>query len=810
MARFYPEGRPPEARGAGDTLPEVSLHQQLSQRFDFLRRLGTGSFGEVFEVEERSTGARYALKIVQVQGDGRRERREIETCLRLDHPRVIRCFEGAVQGPQAFLLLELAETSLATRLRDSLRLAENWQALRQAVEGVAALHARGLVHRDLKPANLLLVGGHLKIADLGLTRGEGLETMTATGTILGTPGYLSPEQARGEKVEAPSDVFSLGVMFYECLELRLPYPNVGPLEMLQLVARGEIEDFHRARHLLAPELLENLRTSLDPDPAARPRDLNAWLERLGDPAGLGELSAAYQRPLRASGDTGRRRRASGDAPRAELSDPHSTVRRRARPGRFPRWLGPVAVLAALLVGVLGAPEAPPAAPSAPEATTAAGAASEAPFDEGFATAIRDRLTDLQGWFVDSQDRLVERRQDGGGEVHELADLDPLRFAVLVRHIPGLVAFEDWLVAGGRPEELDAALVQDLRGTDEFFLRQGLPRPFAPYLGLRPEPRPGVQPGWSYLRGQGMEDLPEGPTWSNTAVRLASDTWLRSRDLERRLRTETPEDLPAEARSFLNLWRRTTAPGADSHYALFESYYGAPSLRVALLHYMREGTETAKSVLYALRRAAREEPGSAALACMLVAACLEDTESYFYSDLAVHPADPLRELPSTPALELVRAILQSRRSGPFQTVAARDTVNRLRRGADEAFRHANSPPFGDTPPERIRRWFSATTWMAFFLHGHLWARAAAEWPDIDARLRTSRPDQWWVSVDRVFYSVRRSHDPRAEMAPLVEAVVRSALDDPAPVPAHASNYHLAAQKSLGELRTTGAWPELLAR
>ena len=271
----------------GPVTPTTVLPEALRARFAVVRHLGTGSCGEVCEVRELATATHYALKLVRLEADVERTRRELETSLRIQHGGVLRCFEVGVHGATAYLLLELAEESLEAVMADPGRRAQAWDLLRQALQGLAALHAAGVVHRDLKPANLLVVRGEARIGDLGLARSLELGTLTAAGLVLGTPAYMAPEQARGERAAAASDVFAMGVMFYELVEGRLPYAgaeHLGLGELLARVARAELVGMNRGRRILAATARAQLESMLHPDPARRPHDLVALHAALGDAA----------------------------------------------------------------------------------------------------------------------------------------------------------------------------------------------------------------------------------------------------------------------------------------------------------------------------------------------------------------------------------------------------------------------------------------------------------------------------------------------------------------------------------------------
>src|SRR5205823_7002223 len=185
-------------------------------------------------------GRRVAVKVVTGAHDPVRIRRfeqEARTAGALEHPNVLAVYDLGEHEGVPFLVTELLEGhTLRTLLRDGALSAPQAQNLiLQLARGLSAAHARGIVHRDLKPENLFVTtDGRLKILDFGLARlttgDPGSQGLTQTGALFGTPGYLSPEQARGEKAGPPSDVFSAGVVFYEMLSGRRAFPGASLIE----------------------------------------------------------------------------------------------------------------------------------------------------------------------------------------------------------------------------------------------------------------------------------------------------------------------------------------------------------------------------------------------------------------------------------------------------------------------------------------------------------------------------------------------------------------------------------------------------
>jgi serine/threonine-protein kinase len=260
----------------------VSLPAPLTGRYRLDGELGRGAFGVVHRVVPIGSGEARALKVFPVHGHGEREARELALACRVEHPHILRGLESGVEEGHAWLLTELADGSLRDAMEDSQRHPEAWELLRQTARGVAALHQQGIVHRDLKPENVLVREGVAKVADFGLARGGGMQTLTASGMIMGTPTYMAPEQAKGKKVSAATDLYALGVIAYELLEGTPPYPpNLSLPELLARIGRGHVDPLVRARGRLVPEAQGAIEAALSPDPGDRPQDAAAWAEQLG-------------------------------------------------------------------------------------------------------------------------------------------------------------------------------------------------------------------------------------------------------------------------------------------------------------------------------------------------------------------------------------------------------------------------------------------------------------------------------------------------------------------------------------------------
>ena len=205
-------------------------------RYQIERMLGAGAMGEVYLAEDPQIGRRVAIKTVRVEEgkpgevEERKRRlvREARAAGRLLHPNVVALFDVGEDQDVLYLAFECVDgMDIAQRLEKDppLTLREALSYVRQAADGLDYAHRQGIVHRDIKPSNLLLgKGGQVKVSDFGIAKlTEQTSDLTMTGSVVGSPHYLSPEQIRGDELDGRSDIFSLGVLFYEILSRRRPF-----------------------------------------------------------------------------------------------------------------------------------------------------------------------------------------------------------------------------------------------------------------------------------------------------------------------------------------------------------------------------------------------------------------------------------------------------------------------------------------------------------------------------------------------------------------------------------------------------------
>ncbi len=216
------------------TNPSTSLQpgMMLGERYEILKSLGEGGMGAVYKAHDHELDRMVALKVIRPELAGhpdilRRFKQELILARQVTHKNVVRIFDLGTADGRKFITMDFVEgRDLKSVLneRGKLPAVEAVPIAQQICRGLEAAHVEGVVHRDLKPQNIMVDdAGRVWLMDFGLARSMELSGLTRTGVLMGTPDYMSPEQARAEKVDARSDLFSLGIIFFEMLTGRLPF-----------------------------------------------------------------------------------------------------------------------------------------------------------------------------------------------------------------------------------------------------------------------------------------------------------------------------------------------------------------------------------------------------------------------------------------------------------------------------------------------------------------------------------------------------------------------------------------------------------
>jgi serine/threonine-protein kinase len=275
--------------GAIEAAEALAPGELFADRYQIEAMIGAGGSGVVFRVRDRGRDGRVlALKVLRPDvaqhdpGALARLARELETTRALDHPNVVRTYDVAEAGGIHFLTMEYVEGPSLRELIDArgpLPVAGAVEATRQVCRALAHAHAHGVLHRDVKPHNAVLTpGGTVKVMDFGAARfADAPRGVTETGALIGTPIYMAPEVLRGEPFDARADVYSAGVLLYECLTGRSPFPSPGPLlVVLTQVLEAAPDDPHALRPEVPRALADLALAAMAKDPAARPASAEAF------------------------------------------------------------------------------------------------------------------------------------------------------------------------------------------------------------------------------------------------------------------------------------------------------------------------------------------------------------------------------------------------------------------------------------------------------------------------------------------------------------------------------------------------------
>lgn len=248
----------------------------LAGRYRLLTPLGHGGAGEVWRAEDSVLARPVAVKLLRrLEGDQmdavERFRTEAQAAARLTNPNVVATYDVGTAHGQVFLVMELVDgPDLAQLLRSKGLPSERFVAdiAHQCACALDAAHAAGIVHRDVKPGNLLLApDGTLKITDFGIAQASGVDGATGP-VLLGTAGYVSPEQVRGERATPASDWYALGCVLYELLEGTTPFVGTDVLEVMHQHLDALPAPVRRTE--VVPGLADLVMQLLSKDPAARP------------------------------------------------------------------------------------------------------------------------------------------------------------------------------------------------------------------------------------------------------------------------------------------------------------------------------------------------------------------------------------------------------------------------------------------------------------------------------------------------------------------------------------------------------------
>ncbi|MBI4027356.1 MAG: protein kinase [Verrucomicrobia bacterium] len=259
-----------------------------------VRILGKGAMGMVYLVRRTQTNQEFAIKFLSGELTAKKEFitrfvNEAASCAALDHENIIRVFEAGQDDGMYFMVMEFVDgVDLAHFLdvQDKVKEAQSLPWLKQTAHALQYAHSRGIVHRDIKPENIMLThDGKVKIADLGLSKNLVADkdfSMTMSGTVIGTPYYISPEQARDAKrVDARSDMYSLGATFYHLLTGVPPFQGNSAAEVMAKHMNESLVSPQRKNVALSDGVSDLIMKMMEKDPAKRFQSMDELAKAVG-------------------------------------------------------------------------------------------------------------------------------------------------------------------------------------------------------------------------------------------------------------------------------------------------------------------------------------------------------------------------------------------------------------------------------------------------------------------------------------------------------------------------------------------------
>lgn len=284
-------------------MPEVSEGSIIDGRYRVLQRIGSGGMADVWLADDTHLQRRVALKVLHSRFSQDREfverfRREAESAAGLHDPNIVAVYDrGEFEGAY-YIAMQYVEGRTLKQLIDAgLSPEQAVRLIRQVLEAARFAHRHGIVHRDLKPQNVIVdAEGKALVTDFGIAR-AGVSEITQAGSVMGTPHYLSPEQAQGMDVTAVSDLYSIGVMLYEALSGRVPFEG----ESAVAVAMKQVAQIPQRPSSINPEVSPALDAvamrALEKDPGQRFQSADAFIaaldSALGDASQRGAETSAF-------------------------------------------------------------------------------------------------------------------------------------------------------------------------------------------------------------------------------------------------------------------------------------------------------------------------------------------------------------------------------------------------------------------------------------------------------------------------------------------------------------------------------------
>ena len=349
-------------------------------RYEILAELGRGAMGVVYKARDPKIGRTIAIKTIKLadqaaesETDILRERlfREAQSAGRLSHPGIVTIYDVDEEAGVAYITMEFVEGKTLETQMDSTPIRDFEfisDLLNQTAAALDYAHSKEIVHRDIKPANIMVTpDGGIKITDFGIARISSSK-LTQTGTVMGTPSYMSPEQVRSDPTDGRSDQFSLAVICYELVTGQKPFTGESLTSVMFKIVSGEAIAPSELNPRVSEELGTVILRALSKDAADRYTSCRAFAEAAAKGCAsvvdVGPVTQRFEKPVPAETPTvgtaetkdaervetlrALDQTAAADAPRSLPPLPERPTTLEERPGRLRWWMWPAALLAVLI------------------------------------------------------------------------------------------------------------------------------------------------------------------------------------------------------------------------------------------------------------------------------------------------------------------------------------------------------------------------------------------------------------------------------------------------------------------------------
>jgi serine/threonine protein kinase len=275
-------------------------------RYRIVRLIGSGAMGTVHEALDTVMNRPVAIKALRLEltQDPKfvsRFRAEANSLARLNHPNIATLYDSLEEGPNLYLIMELVRGQTLDGILDQrerpLGVRESLAVVAQAADGLSYAHERGVIHRDIKPSNLMVSSdGRIKIMDFGISRVRGTSRLTRTGTVVGTPLYMSPEQCKGGEGDERSDMYSLAIVLSEMLCGEPPFNGATEYDLFTSHIMEPPPSLMSRAPEISPQLETAILTALAKRPEERYASVRAFSEAIGAAAMRANATGVVQSP----------------------------------------------------------------------------------------------------------------------------------------------------------------------------------------------------------------------------------------------------------------------------------------------------------------------------------------------------------------------------------------------------------------------------------------------------------------------------------------------------------------------------------